>query len=60
MQFLNPLALVGLAAALIPLAIHLLHRGKPREIAFSNLAFLRQLHQSRMRSVRLQQWLHSA
>lgn len=57
MQFLNPLALVGLAAALIPLAIHLLHRGKPREIAFSNLAFLRQLHQSRMRSVRLRQWL---
>ncbi len=57
MQFLNPLALAGLAAALIPLAIHLLHRGKAREIPFSNLAFLHELHQSRMRSVRLRQWL---
>jgi hypothetical protein len=57
LQFLNPLALAVLAVALIPLAIHLLHRGKPREISFSNLTFLRQLHQSRMRSVRLRQWL---
>ncbi|MEE2657792.1 MAG: BatA domain-containing protein [Candidatus Latescibacterota bacterium] len=57
MQFLNPLALVGLAAAAIPLAIHLLHRGRSRTIPFSNLAFLRQLHQSRMRQLRLRQWL---
>ncbi|MBQ39738.1 MAG: hypothetical protein CME04_25410 [Gemmatimonadaceae bacterium] len=57
MQFLNPLALAGLAAALIPLAVHLLHRCKPREVPFSNLAFLRELHQSRMRSLRLRQWL---
>jgi len=57
LQFLNPLALMGLAAALIPLAVHLLHRGKTREVQFSNLAFLRQLHQSSMRSVRLRQWL---
>lgn len=48
---------MGLAAALIPLAIHLLHRGKPRVVPFSNLAFLRELHQSRMRSVRLRQWI---
>ncbi len=56
MQFLNPLALIGLAAAAIPLALHLLNRGRPRALPFSNLSFLRQLHQSRMRSVRLRQW----
>jgi hypothetical protein len=56
LQFLNPLALIGLAAAAIPLALHLLNRGRPRAVPFSNLRFLRQLHQSRMRSVRLRQW----
>ena len=57
MQFLNPLALAGLAAALIPLAIHLLQRGRKRPQPFSNLAFLRQLNQSHMRRLRLRQWL---
>ncbi|MBT4504708.1 MAG: VWA domain-containing protein, partial [Gemmatimonadetes bacterium] len=57
MHFLNPAALVGLVAALIPLAIHLLHRGRTRPLPFSNLHFLRRLHHSRMRRVRLRQWL---
>ena len=49
--------LVGLATAVIPLAIHLLHRGRTRPLPFSNLEFLRRLHHSRMRRVRLRQWL---
>lgn len=57
MQFLNPAVLAGLVAALIPLAIHLLHRGRTSPLPFSNLAFLRRLHHSRMRRVRLRQWL---
>ncbi len=57
MQFLNPLALAGLAAALIPLAVHLLHRGRPRVVPFSNVGFLRQVHLSHMRGLRLRQWL---
>lgn len=57
MQFLNPAVLVGLFAALAPLAIHLLHRGRSRPFPFSNLRFLRQVHHSRMRRVRLRQWL---
>ena len=57
MQFLNPLALAGLAAALVPLALHLLHRGRPQVVPFSNLAFLRQVHLSHMRGLRLRQWL---
>ena len=57
MHFFNPIALVGLAAVAIPVAIHLLHRGRSRPIPFSNLRFLRALHQSRMRRLRLRQWL---
>jgi len=57
LHFLNPAALLGLVAALIPLAIHLLHRGRTRPLPFSNLHFLRRLHHSRMRRVRLRQWL---
>lgn len=57
MHFLNPIALVGLAAVAIPVAIHLLHRGRSRPLPFSNLRFLRALHQSRMRRLHLRQWL---
>ena len=57
MNFLNPLALLGLAATVVPLAIHLLHLGRTRPVPFSNLKFLRALHQTRMRSLRLRQWL---
>jgi len=57
LQFLNPAVLVGLVTALIPLAVHLLHRGRTPPLPFSNLAFLRRLHHSRMRRVRLRQWL---
>ena len=57
MHFLNPFALVGLVAALVPLAIHLLHRGRSQPRPFSNLEFLRAVHQRRMRSIQLRQWL---
>jgi hypothetical protein len=56
-QFLNPIALIALGAALIPLAIHLLQRGQTHPLPFSNLQFLRTLHHSRMRRMRLRQWL---
>lgn len=57
MQFLNPALLLGLVAAAVPLAIHLLNRGRTPPRPFSNLAFLRRLHQSRMRRMRMRQWL---
>ena len=57
MQFLNPIALVGLLAAAVPVAIHLLHRGRSRPVPFSNLKLLRALHQSRMRRLQVRQWL---
>ncbi len=57
MQFLNPAVLVGLVAAVLPLAIHLLHRGRAQPHPFSDFAFLRQLQQNRMRRLQLRQWL---
>ena len=57
MQFLNPAVLGGLVAAALPLAIHLLHRGRAQAHPFSDLAFLHQLHHNRMRRVQLRQWL---
>ena len=49
--------LVGLVAAALPLAIHLLNRSRTPPVPFSNLEFLRRLHHSRMRRVRIRQWL---
>ena len=40
MSFLNPLFLLGLAAAAIPILIHLLTRRRPREVMFPSLEFL--------------------
>ena len=57
MQFLNPAVLLGLVAAALPLAIHLLHRGRAQPQPFSDFAFLRQLQQNRMRRLQLRQWL---
>ncbi len=57
MQFFNPAVLLGLVAAALPLAIHLLHRGRAQPHPFSDFAFLRQLQQNRMRRLQLRQWL---
>lgn len=51
MQFLNPLALFGLFALVIPLVIHLFNFKKPKRVFFSNVKFLRELKlESRKRS----------
>ncbi|MEO1075311.1 MAG: BatA domain-containing protein, partial [Bacteroidota bacterium] len=57
MTFLNPLVLLGLAAAAIPLLIHLFNFRKPRQVDFSTLAFVKELQRSTMRRVRVKQWL---
>ena len=41
MVFLTPLFLIGLLAALIPVAIHLIRREKPPKVMFSNIRFLK-------------------
>ena len=49
MNFLNPLFLFGLAAASIPIIIHLFTRRRPKEIRFPSLEFLSEVNQSEIR-----------
>lgn len=57
MTFLAPLFLAALAAILIPVAIHLINFRKPRKVAFSTLAFFRELQQSTLRRLKFKRWL---
>lgn len=57
MTFLNPLLLFGLAAAAIPVLIHLFSLRKLKTVEFSSLRFLRELQKTRMRRLRVRQIL---
>ncbi len=57
MNFLNPAFLFGLAAAAIPILIHLFTRRRPREVKFPSLEFLAEVNQSEIRRLKLRQWL---
>lgn len=57
MEFLNPLALAALAAAVIPLVIHLFNFRRPKRVDFSTLAFVKELQKTTMQRVRIKQWL---
>lgn len=53
----HPLYLIGLVAAGIPIAIHLLHLRRYRKVYFSNVQLLQALQQEHRRKERLRQWL---
>ncbi|MGQ9819037.1 MAG: BatA domain-containing protein [Candidatus Kapaibacteriales bacterium] len=57
MQFLNPLYLIGLIAASVPIIIHLLIVRKNKIIEFSTLRFLNALEKTQIRRLRLKQLL---
>jgi hypothetical protein len=57
MTFLNPLVLFGLAAAGIPILLHLLNLRKLRTVEFSTLSFLKELQQTKIRRLKLRQLL---
>ncbi|MFQ5798700.1 MAG: BatA domain-containing protein [Bacteroidota bacterium] len=57
MTFLNPLVLLGLLAASIPIILHLLNLRKLRTIEFSTITFLKELQKSKMRRIKIRQWL---
>lgn len=57
MTFLNPLVLIGLAAASIPLILHLLNLRKLQTIEFSSIRFLQELQKTRIRKLKIRQWL---
>jgi hypothetical protein len=53
--FLNPLALFGLAAAAIPVLLHLFNLRKLKTIEFSTLSFLRVLEKTKIRRIKIRQ-----
>src|SRR5947209_4818841 len=57
MTFLNPLVLFGLAAAAIPVILHLLNLRKLKTIEFSTLTFLKELQQTKIRRLKFRQLL---
>jgi hypothetical protein len=57
MTFLNPLVLLGLIAASIPVILHLLNLRKLRTIEFSTLVFLKELQRTQIRRLKLRQIL---
>ncbi len=57
MTFLNPAVLLGLLAASIPVVLHFLNLRKLKKIEFSTLAFLKELQKTKIRKIKLKQWL---
>jgi hypothetical protein len=57
MTFLNPAILFGLFAASIPIVLHFLNLRKLTKIEFSTLQFLKELQKTKIRRIKLKQWL---
>ncbi len=57
MTFLNPAVLFGLITTAIPIALHFLNLRKLKKIEFSTLAFLKELQKTKIRKIKLKQWL---
>ncbi len=57
MVFLTPLFLLGLFAALIPIAVHLIRKEKPPKLMFSTIRFLKKTSKKLLLFQQIQQWL---
>ncbi|MBI3578061.1 MAG: BatA domain-containing protein, partial [Ignavibacteriales bacterium] len=57
MTFLNPFILFGLAAAAIPILLHLFNLRRLRTIEFSTLTFLKELQKTKIRRLKIRQIL---
>lgn len=57
MVFLTPIFLLGLLAALIPIAIHLIRKEKPPKVLFSTIRFLKKTSKKLILFQHIQQWL---
>lgn len=55
MTFLNPLFLIGLVAAAIPVILHLLNLRKLKIVEFSTLRFLKELQKTKIRRLKIKQ-----
>lgn len=57
MVFLSPLFLLGLLAAALPIAIHLIRREKPPKVMISTIRFLKKTSKKLVLFQQIQQWL---
>jgi hypothetical protein len=57
LTFLNPFVLFGLAAAAIPIVLHIFNLRKLKTIEFSTLSFLKELQKTKIRRLKLRQLL---
>ncbi|MCH7612899.1 MAG: BatA domain-containing protein [Candidatus Marinimicrobia bacterium] len=57
MTFLSPSLLWGLAAAAIPLIIHLISLRQTKEMEFSSILFLKEMKHESIRKLKIKQWL---
>lgn len=57
MSFIEPWFLLGGLAALIPVVIHLLKLNKPETVAFSTLAFFKELTDTTVKRLNIKRWL---
>jgi Aerotolerance regulator N-terminal/von Willebrand factor type A domain len=57
LTFLNPFVLFGLAAAAIPILLHVFNLRKLQTIEFSTLSFLKELQKTKIRRLKLRQLL---
>ena len=57
MSFLNPFALLALAAVAVPLFLHLFNLRQPTTVEFSSLDFVKELQESAVQRVRIKEWL---
>lgn len=57
LTFLNSLFLAGLAAAALPILIHLFSKKKAKDVPFPSIEYLREVSQRKVRRMRLRQFL---
>ncbi|PSQ79636.1 MAG: hypothetical protein BRD41_06810 [Bacteroidetes bacterium QS_1_63_11] len=57
MSFLNPAALLALAAVAVPLFLHFFNLRQPQTVDFSSLDFVKELQESAVQRVRIKEWL---
>lgn len=57
MTFLNPAALWGLLALSVPIIVHFFNLQRPKQVLFSNVAFVKEVKRTVVRRVNFQRWL---
>ncbi|MDX2286721.1 MAG: VWA domain-containing protein [Bacteroidia bacterium] len=57
MNVLNPLALWGLLALAVPVIVHFFNLQRPKQLLFSNVAFVREIQRTVVRRLKLRQLL---